>query len=194
MQITLSQQNLQAAVLLFIKERFNLEEDESVSVEFIEDGAVVLILSPGEEHEDTVLVSNTSSGASDPSGTKPTRRPRRTKAQIAADEAAAQEAARLAEQQQSGGGDVPPQEGEPKGDNPPAEEPVNQESPSPEQSSGPALAVNAELKPADDTPVGGEAEPINSEPEPVEETQPDPVPEAKPTASLFANLRKPVNS
>ncbi len=151
----------------------NLAEDESLSVQLTEDGAVVTVLTPYAKPEVHTPVSSDQPGQEN----TPTRRGRRTKAQIQADE----EAARLAALQEAGG----------------QEEPENPQTPSAEDANATESASSSDA-PADPAPV--EEEPVVEE-EPGQEPEasgpqvedPTPPADSKPVGSLFANLRRPSN-
>lgn len=185
MQILLNSQNLQAAVILFVQDRVSLQEDESLSVELTEDGAIVTILAPGEDAE---IQESTST----PAGEKPQRRQRRTRQPKEVPVTPAPELApesgneEPASTQTNSAPDAQPSEAASSsaagGVAEQAEEPETPVDPQPAE---PAVAV--EEQPAQ------EPEPA-ADPEPEVAKDPEPAPEERPrTQSLFANLRKPNN-
>lgn len=192
MQIIYTQAELSEIVQKYVQETLNLSDDNSFVVDTHEEGVTIHI---NEEPE--------GNGAT-PTGDKPVKKPRRTKAQIEADNKL--EAERQAALTTGKSNDTPTQTRTVQ--SAPVSEPVVVEAAgdtSQNEVQGPGTDVvdpelASELAAAsaeEDAAADAELDPVtpaaNQEPEP--ELQPEPVVEEtpKPTTSLFANLRRPKN-
>lgn len=194
MQILLTHGEVGEAVKNLIAERVAMAKGETIQVYLTEDGATVSILQAGEQPEPSEESEPT------PTGERPAKKPRRTKAQIEADNKAEAERLAAAQAEAASGNDAVSTE------KPDAETPVvvaEDAGETTQEQSAPGEPV-AEQEVAED-PV---AEDPVAEPEP--EVDPSPVVDTsvavdepvateeaavKPAGvSLFANLRRPNNA
>lgn len=193
MQITLNQAEVSQVVLEYIQNQLALDDSNNFTVELHEDGITVLV------NEDS-----TGSTGQPSTGEKPVKKPRRTKAQIEADNKL--EAERQAALTTGKSNDTPTQTLIVQGaqlSEPVVVEAAGDASQTVKQGPGadvvdPELAAElAAASAEEDAAADAELDPVtpaaNQEPEP--ELQPEPVVEEtpKPTTSLFANLRRPKN-
>lgn len=187
MQILLNHGVVGQAVIEHIRNRILLEEGETIHVELTDDGATVFVLPEGETPE------GNEDGSPSSTAEKPAKKPRRSKAQIEADNKAEAERKALADSAGTA---------EPGNAVASTEKPVVEAASAVVEAAGettPEVSGDGEATPetaADpivETPVVVE----EAKPEVVAEAEPDVTPEVeperKPTTSLFANLRKPNN-
>lgn len=181
MQITLNTNEVSDCVLAYVKEQLNLDDSNTFVVELNEDGITVLV------NEDST--DSSASGNTAPTTERPAKKPRRTKAQIEADNKA--EAERLAKATEAGAKDTS------GNDVQSTQEPVAETQ---------AVVVEAVGETTQEPLAPGDVDPspqvdstvVVEEPAeaPLKAEEPEVVTEPvtpKPTTSLFANLRKPNN-
>lgn len=185
MQITHNAPEVSRIVLEYIQSSYNLDDSNDFNVEANEDGSITVYV-----NEEVT----TSEASPTPTGERPAKKPRRSKAQIEADNKA--EAARKAEADLAAAGGT---QGNAAAS---TEKPVVEAASAvvaaagettPEVSGDGEATSETAADPIVETPVVVE----EAKPEVVAEAEPDVTPEVeperKPTTSLFANLRKPNN-
>lgn len=193
MQITLNTNEVSDCVLSYVKDQLGLDDTNNFVVELHEDGITVHVNEDQQEQSSTTQT---------PTSERPPKKPRRTKAQIEADNKA--EAARLVKTTEAGanGSDtsgnavastqqavVETQVVQAEAAGVTTQEPSD---PGTEPEVGPSNAVGATVvveQPAEEPVIETPAETPATVEEPAAEEPVTP----KPTTSLFANLRKPNN-
>lgn len=188
MQILLNLGVVGQAVIEHMRNRIVLVEGEVLHVELTDEGATVHVLPEGVSPE-----GSDDNNDPTPTGERPAKKPRRSKAQIEADNKA--EAERKAEADLAAAGGT---QGNAVAS---TEKPVVEAASAVVEAAGettPEVSGDGEATPetaAD--PIVETAVVVEAKPEVVAEAEPDVTPEVeperKPTTSLFANLRKPNN-
>lgn len=188
MQILLNLGVVGQAVIEHMRNRIVLEEGETIHVELTDDGATVFVLPEGETPE------GNDDGSPSSTAEKPAKKPRRSKAQIEADNKAEAERKAEADLAAAGGtqGNAVASTDKPVVEAASAVVEAAGET-TPEVSGDGEATSETAADPIVETPVVVE----EAKPEVVAEAEPDLTPEVeperKPTTSLFANLRKPNN-
>lgn len=184
MQITLNTNEVSECVLTYVKEQLGLDDTNNFVVELHEDGITVLV-NEDQQDQGSAQVSTTE---------RPAKKPRRTKAQIEADNKAEAERLAQATAASAQSGNAAESTEKPTAETPAvvveaagettqeASAPGNEPEVDPSNAVGTTVVVKEQAT----EPV---PENTAAKPEVVEEEEPP----RKPTQSLFANLRKPNN-
>lgn len=176
MQILLNQTDLTHAVLGYVNDFINVPEGATVSVEVGEDSTAVIYINEDTQERESESTASTTE--------RPAKKPRRTKAQIEADNKA--EATRLAEAQAaaaSSGNEQVTQTTSVEDVTITEDAPNSDAGGQPDEQVDPQLVESAVV-------VTEEATASDPEPEPETTVEPETPPVRQ---SLFANLRKPQN-